>query len=114
MSPTYEGRTQDASSPILGAGWWKKGAAIAGEVVGEFETTNGKCYQIKLDKPATVNGNQEKNVAIGNLAGFNMALQAAGIGHLEPGDKIKVICSGFTQTGKGTPRTDFSIQVNRG
>jgi hypothetical protein len=111
---TYTGKTQDASAPILGATFWKKGVKIEGTVVRQFPTQNGPCYEIHLTKPLTLDGESQKSVSIGNMKGFGMALAAAGLESLESGDKVIIECTGKTPTGKGNPRTDFRIGVQRG
>jgi hypothetical protein len=113
MSRTFGGSTQDAQSLILGAKHWKKGMQIKGSVTRNFETTNGICYEIVLEKPITLNGKSEKKVSIGALKGFHMALNAAGLEELETGDKIAIECTGVTATDKGNPRVDFKVAVIR-
>jgi hypothetical protein len=110
----HKGKTQDAQAPMLGAAWWKKGTKIEGIISRSFETTNGLCYEVLLAKPATVNGKPEKKVAIGNLAGLKMALNAAGLDSFESGDKISLVCVGMTPGKSGqSPRVDFDLVLDR-
>jgi hypothetical protein len=114
MTRTYTGKTTDAGSLILGASFWSKGMKIEGTVTRNFETANGTCYEIHLNKPVQINGENARIVSVGNLKGFQMALNAAGLETLENGDKIVLGCVGTTSTGKGNPRIDFQLAVSRG
>lgn len=121
----FSGNTEDASAPILGAGFWKKGAQLIGTVVRNFVTTNGKCYTISLKKPIKVDlgtcypkgsGVEEmEQVSVGALKGFGMALQASGIPNAEllAGDMVQITCTGATKTDKGNDQINFDIQVDR-
>lgn len=109
----YTGRTQDAGAPILGARFWKPGLTLSGKVIRSFDTVNGICHEIKLDKPIKVEDEMQKSVSIGNMKGFGMALAAAGLESLESGDSVVLKCLGSTKTGKGNPRIDFQIEVER-
>ena len=108
-----KGKTSDSSSPILGAAFWKRGTKIEGTVIRNFPTVNGTCSEILLKTPVKVNGNTEKKVSIGALAGFRMALNSAGLEELQEKDSVIIECTGSTPTGKGNPRVDFNVAVNR-
>lgn len=109
----YKGKTEDAASPILGAPFWKKGVKVTGVVLREFQTTNGVAYELSLKEPVKVKGNLERKVSIGGMKGFHMALNAAGLEELLKGDRVIIECVGFTDTGKGNPRVDFNVGVDR-
>ncbi len=109
----FKGKTQDAQCPILGAAFWKKGLKLEGRVSKEFQTQNGPCFEITLKTPLKVNGNMEKKVAIGALAGLHMALNAAGVDQLAVNDSIILECTGETATTKGNARVDFQVALNR-
>jgi hypothetical protein len=120
---TYRGRTEDAGAPILGARFWTEGKEIAGRVIRSFRTVNGLCWEIELTDSITVEGKdvspeQEGKVegthfSVGALKGFGMALAAAGLTDLQHGDKVKIKCTSTTDTGKGNPRVDFEVEVDR-
>lgn len=118
---TFNGKTSDASSTILGAKFWKKGIKIEGTVQRKFKTTNGDCYNLNLLKPVKVKNEttgkvtEETQVAVGALKGFDMALQAAGVPNNEllAGDKIILECTGTQDSGKGNDLILFTISVGR-
>lgn len=109
----FKGRTEDADSPFLAADFWKPGRKVAGKVVRTFETENGVCYVLALVEPVTIGGEEFEEVSVGNLTGFRMALQAAGLERLRTGDLIHLECTGLKPTTKGSPRANFAIEVNR-
>jgi len=121
----FAGKSEDASAPILSAEFWKKGTKISGQVVRSFKTNNGICYTIQLLSKISVNrantypkakGTEDLDkVSVGSLKGFEMALQASGVpeGKLLFGDKVVIICTGRTPSGKGNDQVDFEIEVNR-
>ena len=111
---TYRGKTTDAQSPIVGAEFWNKGVTLSGKVLRSFKTTNGLCYELRLFKPVVVNGETEPRVSVGAMAGFQMALSAAGLSELRRDDVVTLECVGKTETTKGNPRVDFEIEVKRG
>ena len=107
-----KGKTQDA--PVLiGASMWQKGMRIEGTVSREFATKNGPCYEITLSKPAKIEGETIKKVAVGNLAGIKMALNAAGTDEFKIKDRIVLICTGSTDVGQMSPRVDFELEIDR-
>lgn len=110
---TYKGRTEDGMGIILGASWWERGKKIVGRVLGSFETENGICYQVRLTEPVEFDGQKIKLVAVGALKGFHAAMSAAGLGSLSEGDAILLECTGKSETTKGNPMVNFSLEVVR-
>jgi len=113
MGKQFKGKTEDAGAPFLGADFWKAGVKVIGKVIRCFDSANGPCAVLRLPEPLTVNGEACEEVSIGNLKGFVMALQAAGLDRLQAGDSVYIECTGLTPTTKGHERTDFSVEVNR-
>jgi len=113
MGKQFRGRTEDAAAPFLDAKFWTPGVAVAGRVIRMFESENGPCAVVALVDPVKLEGKMEEIASIGNLTGFRMALQAAGLETLQAGDHVHVECTGKTSTEKGSPRVDFAIEVNR-
>jgi len=58
-------------------------------------------------------GLDTNEVALGNLTGLRMTIQAAGAADLEIGDRIKLTCTDFQPTGKGNPGIDFAVTISR-
>lgn len=120
----FEGKTEDAGAFILASAFWKLGHTIRGTVLREFQTENGTCFAVQLEKPITVPGDvvspkQQNEVtadrfSIGGLKGFQMAVDAAGAGALQKGDVITVKSTGETDTGKGNPQVNFKVRIERG
>jgi hypothetical protein len=113
MGQQFKGKSSDAQAPILGAKFWKKGIKIEGTVLKSFQTQNGECFVISLRSPVKVGTTMEKQVAIGALKGFHMALNAAGLEDLKERDAVIIECTGVTATNKGNDRVDFNVAVNR-
>jgi hypothetical protein len=113
MSKTFKGRTEDADAIFLSADFWRAGARLAGKVVRCFETANGNCYVIDLLTPIELDGEIQERVTLGNLTGFRMALQAAGLERLLSGDVIHVECTSSKVTTKGSPRPNFELEITR-
>lgn len=109
----FRGKTQDAEAPFLSADFWEAGKSISGKVIRVFDTENGPSSVIKLVKAVEVGGEVESIVTMGNMAGFRMSLQAAGLETLMTGDSVHIECTGKTNTDKGSPRVDFEVEVNR-
>jgi hypothetical protein len=125
------GNTQDAAVPILKQAFWTKGTELSGLVVRRFATIpepgkTAMCIELKLPKylnvDATLLSTSEKGlkgsqrlerIAIGEMTGLMMAINAAGTEHLTEGDVVDITCLGSTDTGKGNPRTDFKIEIER-
>ena len=105
------GKTANADAPFLGAEFWAEGKSISGQVMYLFRTKNGPAYALELVKPVTVSGKGHRVVALGNLAGFRMALQDARRIRLQEGDRLFVRCTKKTETEKGSPRVDFEVEV---
>lgn len=113
MSKQFRGRSEGAATPFLDAKFWAAGVSVAGKVIRTFESENGPCYVLDLLDSVRVNGTLTDQVSIGNLTGFRMALQAAGLDSLQVEDAIHIECTGKTSTNKGSPRVDFEIEVTR-
>jgi hypothetical protein len=115
MSQRFAGSTEDAAAPFVGAGFWKKGTRVEGEVFGRFDTENGESFNIRLTKPVMVNGDKTDKISVGGLKGMEMALRASGVpnGKFQVGDKVIIECTGSTDTTKGSPRLDFKVLVDR-
>lgn len=111
----FKGRTEDAAAPFLGADFWKPGVKVLGKVVRCFDSENGPCAVIRLVKPIQIGEGEEEfqEVSIGNLKGFVMALQAAGLNALRVDDTLYAECTGFSETTKGHNRANFEIEVER-
>ena len=113
MSRQFKGKTEDADSVFLSAEFWKPGTRVAGKVNRTFESENGPCYVLDLVSPVQFDGESVEQVSIGNLTGFRMALQAAGIDRLQVNDTVHLECTGLKSTTKGSPRANFEIEVTR-
>lgn len=129
--PKMSGNTQDAAVPILKQAFWTRGTKLNGYVVRRFETSpepgkTAMCVELKLptflNVDASLLSTSEKGlrgsqrlerVAIGEMSGLQMAINAAGAAHLQEGDVVDITCTGQTDTGKGNPRTDFKIDIDR-
>lgn len=111
--PTFKGRTEDATAPFLGADFWKPGVKIAGKVIRCFQSANGPCTVLRLFKSLQLNGEDYEEVSIGNLKGFVMALEAAGVSGLQVNDVLYTECTGFSDTTKGHSRANFLVEVER-
>jgi hypothetical protein len=110
---TFEGNTGEVANNFLGSEFWEEGTSIDGTVTRKFESANGQCYALELDKPVELNGAETREVALGNLTGLRMAIQAAGVEDLEVGDKIDLECTGLQPTSKGNARIDFHLKIER-
>jgi hypothetical protein len=113
MTQNLEGQSQDVANNFLGSEFWQPGTRINGRVLRKFESANGQCYALELDGPVDLNGEATKEVALGNLTGLRMAIQAAGAEDLALGDRITLECTGLQPTAKGNPRIDFKIKIHR-
>lgn len=111
----FRGKTEDAEAPILGASWWNEGSEIVGVVSRAFDTENGTCYVVDLEKAVAVNGDMVSRVSVGALTGFRMAMQAARLDTLLRGDKLRLMCTG-KKGGEGgkSPMVYFALEVQRG
>jgi hypothetical protein len=116
----FEGRTIDAEAPFVSGEFWEAGKMIRGEVVRIYETIlEGKkslAYVVELDgEHVEIDGEDWERVSIGNLAGFRMALQAAGIERLFLKDTIEMECESVKAAKKQgySPRANFRIRVTR-
>lgn len=113
MVNKLEGRTGDVANNFLGSEFWGPGVKIHGTVLRKFESANGQCYALEVEPPVDLNGESTREVALGNLTGLRMAIQAAGAEDLEIGDRIDLECTGLQPTSKGNPRIDFKIEIDR-
>lgn len=110
-------------APILGAKFWTKGTTLNGVVLGSFETRNGPCTTIKLDKTLEISGDilnprEDGNkkldaISVGNMKGFTDALMKCGCGPLKAGDKIVIKCIGTQSTGQASDMVLFRLDVDR-
>ena len=92
-----------------------------------FQTENGPVYTIELKDPIPLKiierkvsldpdnpkATKYKRVGVGNLKGFVMAMQEAGLDSLLRGDAIVLKCTGTTPTEKGNDMIDFNLAVER-
>ncbi len=113
MMARLEGQTNDVAGTFLGAEFWRPGVNISGRVLRKFESANGLCYALDLSEPVQVNGLETSEVALGNLTGLKMAMQAAGVNELQVGDEIELHCTALQPTSKGNDRIDFRIEIQR-
>jgi hypothetical protein len=113
VSKQFKGRSEDAAVPFLDAKFWAPGVSVTGKVVRTFESENGRCYVLDLKDAVRVSDTITEQASIGNLTGFRMALQAAGLDSLLVEDAVYIECTGKTSTNKGSPRVDFEIEVTR-
>lgn len=115
----FSGRTEDAEAPFLDAAFWKQGVKIHAHVDRSWESENGECYVLNLQKPVIVKiGDSEEEVervSVGNMTGFRMALDAARCRRLLPGDFIELECTGVQKAKKAghSPRPNFAVKVTR-
>lgn len=109
----HKGKTEDAKAPILGADFWKSGVKVTGKVMWLYNTVNGVCYALRLFKPVDLNGEPVEQVSIGGLRGFQMAMQAAGLDRLVPGQSLYLCCTGITKSKKKgySDMINFEIEV---
>jgi hypothetical protein len=108
-----EGESRDVANNFLGADFWQPRTSISGTVLRKFESANGLCYGIQLSAPVHLKDQETSEVALGNLTGLRMALQAAGADELRVGDGIQLECMGLQPTNKVNDRIDFKIQIER-
>jgi hypothetical protein len=111
----FKGRTEDAEAPFLGAKFWANGVSVLGVIERSFETENGTCFVLRSLKPLTIDGEDTERFSVGNMAGFKMALQAAGLAGLRIGDRMVIKCTGETSPTKvgNSPRVNFEVEVTR-
>lgn len=113
MGRTFTGRTEDVDSVFLGAEFWKPNKKISGRVARVFDSQNGPCYVLEPVDGVEIDGEKQDTASIGNLTGFRMALQAAKVDRLLVGDMLSLTCTGLHQTGKGSDRPNFLVEVVR-
>jgi len=113
MGEHLEGSSQEVANNFLKSDFWEPGVQITGTVRRKFQSANGQCYAVELDNPVNLNGEETRDVALGNLTGLRMAVQAAGAEDLNVGDKFALECTDLQPTGKGNPRIDFKIEIDR-
>ena len=113
MTKQLEGSSEDIANNFLGSEFWRPGVQISGIVRRKFDSANGPCYAVELVRAVDLNGQATREVALGNLTGLRMAIQAAGVEDLEIDDKIVLKCTHLQPTGRGNPRIDFNLQIQR-
>lgn len=120
----FSGKTEDGACPILRQSYWSKGITLSGKMIRKFRTSNGDCYEFHLPRTMEFGGRdifpeqdqrvvKLEKIGIGEMAGFKMALAAAGLDDLLPGDIIELTCTGEQDTGQKNKMTCFRIQVQR-
>jgi hypothetical protein len=111
----FKGRTEDAAAPMLGAKFWAKEKVVVGVIERSFESEYGTCFVMRALKPVIVDGEEAERFCVGGMAGFKMALQAAGLMALKVGDKVWLKCTGETPSMKPdqSPRVNFEVEVTR-
>jgi hypothetical protein len=120
----FTGRTEDGQCPILRQGYWSKGITLTGKMIRKFRTKNGDCYEFKLPRIMEFPGREIfpessqrverlEKIGIGEMAGFKMALAAAGLDDLIPGDIVELTCTGEQDTGQQNKMTCFTVKVQR-
>lgn len=117
MTQVFKGRTEDAEAPFLTADFWREGVVIRGAVEKLFNTklNNMPCYVLNLEDPIEVGGESQDRVSVGNMAGFQMAMQAAGVTQLRAKDIIELECTGVKKSKKEgySDRVNFDLKVTR-
>jgi hypothetical protein len=119
MPQHFQGRTEDASSIFLGADFWEKGMKVSGTVARVFEVKGddgpATCYELKPVDGVEIDGEKQDKVSIGNLTGFRMALQAAGVDKLRVRDMIAITCTGYEKAKKEghSDRANFEVDIVR-
>ena len=113
MTQKLQGSSQEVANNFLGLEFWRPGITISGTVQRKFESSNGECYAVQLDDPIEIESTETDEIALGNLKGLHMAIQAAGAADLQVGDRIKLSCTDLQPTVKGNPRIDFEIKILR-
>ena len=112
-----KGSSEQGYGPFLGAGFWKEGVTITGEVLWPFDSENGRCYSLQLVKPVELDGEPYDTVAVGALRGFVAAVRAAlrksNPHELRAGDKVVIQCTGSRSTGKESEMVMFDVEVTR-
>ncbi len=117
MSQTFEGRTEDAEAPFLTADFWKEGVNVRGVVSKLFLTKLNQipCYVLDLEDSVSVEDAETDRISVGNLTGFTMAMQTAGIDRLRVKDIVELECTGIKPAKKEgfSPRINFRLKVVR-
>lgn len=111
----FQGKTEDAEAPFLDGGFWFPDVKVVATVERSWMSANGECYVLSLSSPVKINKVEEQRVSIGNLTGFRMAMDAAGLKKLLVGDFIEVECTSVNSPTKPgqSPRPNFRIKVTR-
>lgn len=117
MAQEFSGRTEDAEAPFLTADFWKPGRSVRGAVSKVFTTklNQSPCYVLELEDSVELADEEWERVSVGNLAGFQMALQAAGVERLRMKDIVEIECTQIKPAKKEgfSPRANFRIKVTR-
>lgn len=115
----FQGRTLDADAPFVGGDFWEVGKVIRGEVAkikpSMMAGKNTLIYVIELDAPVEIDGEEWDRVSLGNLTGFQLVLQDAGIDRLFLKDQIEMECESIKKPKKEgySPRPNFILKVTR-
>jgi hypothetical protein len=116
----FQGETNTETAPILSALYFQRGVSLSGVISNRFETQNGICYTLKLDKKLKVagefltpraEGEQElTSVSIGTYKGLAQILSRGNF-ELKVGQHLDLECTGLVNTGKDNPMAAFKIKV---
>lgn len=116
----FEGRTSDVDAPFVSGEFWEAGKIIRGKVTRAFTSTIGEksslAYEIELEEPIFMDGEEWERVSVGNLAGFRMALTACKTDRLYKDDEIEIECESVKKPKKEgySPRPNFRLKITRG
>lgn len=116
---TFEGRTSDVDAPFVSGDFWEVGKIVRGKVTRPFTSNiEGKtslAYEIELEDPILLDGEEWERVSVGNLAGFRMALTACGTDRLYKDDQIEIECESIKKPKKEgySPRPNFRLKIVR-
>ncbi len=119
MGKVFEGRTIDVEAPFLSGEFWEVGKLIEGKITRIYQTIlDGKpslAYVLEVGQPVSINGEEWDRVSLGNLTGFQMALQACGMERLFMNDVIEIECESVKPAKKEgySPRPNFRLKVLR-
>src|SRR5713226_8362018 len=115
----FQGRTVDADAPFVGGNFWEVGKVIRGEITkikpSMLDGKSSLIYVVELEAPVDIDGEEWDRVSLGNLTGFQLAMQDAGIERLFLKDVIELECESVKKPKKEgySPRPNFLLKVNR-